>query len=327
MEDTPDEVVEEIEPIEELEENVIPVGDEQVVVEPPVISEEKMKPFSTKIKQALLAPFDAGGVRFRPGAKAMPYITMREAMSRLDKVLPFQWEFKLGESWVGEDKTLNQKGTLTLIGYFPMEDCYSQEVLRLSFEDVGSAPPDSGGGPKKQAKQAVSDCFKRCAIHAGVGRYLYELSGVSGNTIPEDVLKKALAAVGYKGGYKDNHWGKIGGIRVLDEEDEETGDEEVETKTTKKTSTPEVKVISPAQVNIIDAKAKELNYSGAKDKDFLSLMKDNFKVSSVEEIPVSKFQKIINVLDDAINSDEDEEETEDEVEEDEENEEEDDLLV
>lgn len=179
-----------------------------------------MRKLDSQAKQELLAPFQAAEVRIRTGNPPLPYVTARVVMSRLDDVFPFQWSFTLGECWTDDKGTLNQKCRLTLI----LSDTPTPIGLpELRFEDVGSAQPDVGNAPRKQAKQAVSDGFKRCAVHLGVSRYLYELSGVRADGIPEASLKKALAAVGYAGGIEKHHWGKIGGIRELDTEDEEPG--------------------------------------------------------------------------------------------------------
>lgn len=165
----------------------------------------------SETKQKLLAPFDAAEVRIRTDRTNMPYITARVAMTRLDEVLPWQWEFGLS------DPTILEGGTMILRGSIRIHT----EGRKLEFADVGMAPPDSGKGMAKQAKQAVSDAFKRCCVHLGIGRYLYEMQGVKPNQIPKPVLEKALAAVGYHGEIEDRHFGSIGGIRSGDIEDEE----------------------------------------------------------------------------------------------------------
>jgi hypothetical protein len=139
---------------------------------------------------------------------------------------------------VDQNGVMHQDGVLIL---------HHPNGQNVEFHDRGSAPPDSVEWPKKnpggsfspeneassgikplptikgqakQAKHAVSDCFKRCAVHAGVGRYLYELTGVQGGFIPKGALEKSLAAVGYHGPWDDRHHGKLGGIREADLEDE-----------------------------------------------------------------------------------------------------------
>lgn len=173
-----------------------------------------MIPLNKETKQALLAPFQASEVRIRTQPSVQPYVTARTVMGRLDETLPWQWSFSLGEHWYDDRGFLHQKGILTILG---------NEGI-LNFEDVGMAPAD-GKGQSKQSKHATSDCFKRCAVPVGPGRYLYELQGVNPQAIPESSLRKALAAVGYSGAIEPCHWGKIGGIRHLDREDEDADEE------------------------------------------------------------------------------------------------------
>jgi hypothetical protein len=171
-----------------------------------------LKELTPEVKQALLAPFQAAEVRMRSQPYVAAYVTARVVMTRLDEALPWQWSFKLtGSGLVDANGIMHQDGVLLIHG---------PNGQTLEFHDRGSAPPDLGKGQAKQAKHAVSDCFKRCAVHAGVGRYLYELTGVQGGFIPKGALEKALAAVGYHGPWDDRHHGKLGGIREADLEDE-----------------------------------------------------------------------------------------------------------
>lgn len=174
-----------------------------------------MRPLDKECKQALLAPFQASEIRVRTQPSIQPYITARTVMSRLDDVIPFQWSFTLGEHWYDDKGTLHQRGTLALEG---------PQTGVLTYEDVGIAPPDGGKGPAKQSKQAVSDALKRCAIHVGVGRYLYELTGVQAQKLAKPGVERALAAVGYTGPWDERHYGVLGGIRHLDAEDEDALD-------------------------------------------------------------------------------------------------------
>lgn len=175
-----------------------------------------MKNLDASVMQELLAPFQAAEIRIKnvPGQPAQPYVTARTVMTRLSEVLPFQHSFQLLEAREDANGTLIQKGRISIL---------LPNGLTLPFEDVGSAPKDAGKGPAKQAKQAVSDCYKRCAVHIGPGRYLYALTDTKPTGIPEASLKKALAEVGYTGKYEKHHWGPIGGVRDLDSEDEEVG--------------------------------------------------------------------------------------------------------
>jgi hypothetical protein len=171
-----------------------------------------VKELTVEVKQALLAPFQAAEVRVRTHPYTAAYVTARVVMTRLDEVIPWQWSFKLiGAGVTDVNGVMHQDGALIL---------RHPDGSVSEFHDRGSAPPDLSKGQAKQAKHAVSDCFKRCAVHAGVGRYLYELSGVQGGRVPKGSLEKALAAVGYSGHWDDRHHGSIGGIREADLEDE-----------------------------------------------------------------------------------------------------------
>ncbi|MBW3625837.1 MAG: hypothetical protein KY468_20790 [Armatimonadetes bacterium] len=171
-----------------------------------------MKELTPEVKQTLLAPFQAAEVRMRTYPYVAAYVTARVVMTRLDEALPWQWSFKLaGPGMVDSNGVMHQDGVLII---------HHPNGQTMEFHDRGSAPPDAGKGQSKQAKHAVSDCFKRCAVHVGVGRYLYELQGVQGGLIPKPALEKSLAAVGYHGPWDDRHHGKIGGIREADLEDE-----------------------------------------------------------------------------------------------------------
>jgi hypothetical protein len=104
-------------------------------------------------------------VRFKPGAVsgsralAVPYVTARDVMDRLDRVLgPAGWTVR----------------------YSPLEggNVVCTLAVRLAGEwveksDVGgpSGQPDEGD----RVKAAFSDALKRAAVAWGVGRYLYRL--------------------------------------------------------------------------------------------------------------------------------------------------------
>jgi hypothetical protein len=119
-------------------------------------------PFTSDIRNGLLAPFPLDEIDFLPktltkdGSKAMaiPYIDARAAMNRLDEVVgPGNWSF----DWdpVCDDPT-KVKGKLTVLG---VTKC-----------DVGEAKQE-----EEKVKAAVSDALKRCAVHFGIGRFLYYL--------------------------------------------------------------------------------------------------------------------------------------------------------
>jgi hypothetical protein len=129
--------------------------------------------------------------------------------------VPWRWSFHLAGAGV-----VDAQGVMHQDGWIAVR---LADGTALEYHERGSAPPDLGKGQAKQAKHAVSDCFKRCAVHLGVGRYLYELEGVRAGQVPKASLEKALAAVGYRGPWDDRHHGAIGGMREADEEDEVQG--------------------------------------------------------------------------------------------------------
>ena len=90
----------------------------------------------------------------RQQAMLVAYVDARTVMERLDEVCPNEWSFKV-KLYPGS--ALMARGQLTLAG--------------LTRSDVG----ESGEGEAAGAKAATSDALKRCAVHFGVGRYLYDL--------------------------------------------------------------------------------------------------------------------------------------------------------
>lgn len=82
------------------------------------------------------------------------YVDARTVMERLDEVCPSAWSFKV-KLYSGQPVVA--RGQLTVAG--------------LTRSDVGEA----GAGEAAGAKAATSDALKRCAVHFGVGRYLYDL--------------------------------------------------------------------------------------------------------------------------------------------------------
>lgn len=111
--------------------------------------------------EALAAPFPPDLIQHRPGrgGKSFGYITARDVMNRLDSVIgPDHWNFRW-ELVDGADQAV--KGSLDL----NMNGSY---VYR---QDVGYPNAD---GDDEPLKGAVSDALKRCAVHYGIGRHLYE---------------------------------------------------------------------------------------------------------------------------------------------------------
>lgn len=116
----------------------------------------------------LSRPFPSSVLSVKPGAVsgdgrkalALIYIQSRAVMDRLDDAVgPENWSFDWEplpaiENWIAV------KGNLRVFG-----------ILK---SDVGQATMDD----TEPYKAAVSDALKRCAVHFGIGRYLYEAPNV-----------------------------------------------------------------------------------------------------------------------------------------------------
>ncbi|MFN3652366.1 MAG: Rad52/Rad22 family DNA repair protein [Armatimonadota bacterium] len=116
-----------------------------------------------EVMEALGAPFPEDEIDFLPratsGGKALglPYIDARDVMRRLDAVVgPGNWSYDF-ELVAPDGKFV--KGKLTVCG---VTKC-----------DAGEASTED-----EVLKSAVSDALKRCAVHFGIGRYLYYLPKV-----------------------------------------------------------------------------------------------------------------------------------------------------
>ncbi|GAA5514918.1 hypothetical protein Dcar01_03682 [Deinococcus carri] len=116
------------------------------------------------VQKRLSAPFPAHLVNWKPGAMTkdrtrallMAYIDARAVMDRLDALCPDLWAFDVEVVPGAPIPTV--KGTLTVLG--------------VSRSDIGEADTASEAGT---LKAAASDALKRCAVHFGIGRYLYDL--------------------------------------------------------------------------------------------------------------------------------------------------------
>ncbi len=113
------------------------------------------------VAAALAAPFADGEVSFKPQAVsgnralAVAFIDARTVMRRLDSAAgPGSWEFDW-EPIASPDNRVAVKGRLTVLG--------------LTRCDAGEASRE-----EEPLKSAVSDALKRCAVHFGVGRSLYD---------------------------------------------------------------------------------------------------------------------------------------------------------
>ncbi len=116
---------------------------------------------STEVAEALAAPFADGEVNFKPQAisgnraLAVAFIDARTVMRRLDSAAgPGSWEFDW-EPVASPDNRVAVKGRLTVLG--------------LTRCDAGEASRE-----EEPLKSAVSDALKRCAVHFGIGRSLYD---------------------------------------------------------------------------------------------------------------------------------------------------------
>ena len=117
------------------------------------------------VRNRLRAPFSSHAVTWKPGAVnrektralMMPFIDARAVMDRLDAVCPDDWSFEAVE--VTGAKVPTVRGTLTVLG--------------VSRTDFGEGDPSTEAGDSDKA--ACSDALKRCAVHFGIGRYLYDL--------------------------------------------------------------------------------------------------------------------------------------------------------
>src|SRR5918992_4674756 len=127
-----------------------------------MVKEQAME-FTREILEALGAPFPEDEIEFLPKAHSngralgLAYIEARSVMRRLDAVVgPGNWSFDF--DLLSPDGKM-VKGRLTVLG---VTKC-----------DAGEANQED-----EVLKSAVSDALKRCAVHWGVGRYLYYLPKV-----------------------------------------------------------------------------------------------------------------------------------------------------
>ncbi len=118
-----------------------------------------------EISRQLREPFDPREVDFRAQGRAseqtgkaqvVAYIDARVVQDRLDAVVGAgNWSFDWEPLVVDKGEVMVTKGTLTIFG--------------VAKADAGSA------SNFEQSLGAVSHCFKRAAVHWGIGRYLYNL--------------------------------------------------------------------------------------------------------------------------------------------------------
>ncbi|MCE5200417.1 MAG: Rad52/Rad22 family DNA repair protein [Armatimonadota bacterium] len=114
-----------------------------------------------QIQAELSRPFDGKYISVRPGAVSdtgqamlLWYVDARAVMARLDQAVgPENWSF----SW---NSVPTSEGRVAVHGQL--------SILGITKEDVGEAQDED-----EPFKSAVSDAFKRCAVHFGLARYLY----------------------------------------------------------------------------------------------------------------------------------------------------------
>ncbi len=92
----------------------------------------------------------------RERALMLAHVDARSVMDRLDAICPNEWTFEITVVQGAALPTV--KGRLTVLG--------------VTREDIGEA---NSTDVKPSLKTAASDALKRCAVHFGIGRYLYDL--------------------------------------------------------------------------------------------------------------------------------------------------------
>ncbi len=115
------------------------------------------------VSNRLQAPFPEHLVGWKPAALSkdrtrallLAHIDARAIQDRLDAICPNDWAFEIDVVQGARLPTV--KGRLTVLG--------------VAREDIGEAPEGDLG----TLKAASSDALKRCAVHFGIGRYLYDL--------------------------------------------------------------------------------------------------------------------------------------------------------
>jgi hypothetical protein len=135
--------------------------------------------FTHEVSQALLAPFEASQIKSRQqGGRQLPYVDSRTVQRRLDEAVgPGNWSFDYEILRLTEDHVA-VKGVLTVFGVSKAE----------AGEQVGKEKQPG----EERVKAAVSDAFKRSAVHFGCGRFLYHLD--SGQPNPQQIVAAAKKA-------------------------------------------------------------------------------------------------------------------------------------
>lgn len=180
-----------------------------------------------EITQLLCEPYPACELEFKTKPYAAIYIDARTPVTRLNRVLPGGWEFRLaGEPRRDRFDNLSRDGVLVL--HFPDGP---REFWATGTEtaDYKLAFPTDGGEPvwaynntePKCEKGADSDAFKRACFKAGMGTYIYELpKELKGNALTKEQVELAARLSGYDGEILPKHYGAMNKSRAIAPEPE-----------------------------------------------------------------------------------------------------------
>jgi hypothetical protein len=128
--------------------------------------------------EALAAPLNPADIKTKPGEGGgrLSYIDARTIQDRLNQVCPGMWRFEI-EILVIERLYWVVKGRLS-VGDTVREDIGIGEGIEKNNKIYGD--PE---------KSAASDALKRCAVHYGIGRQLYN----DGPRAPQNAPQQAPA--------------------------------------------------------------------------------------------------------------------------------------
>ncbi|MBI3909412.1 MAG: hypothetical protein HY320_00580 [Armatimonadetes bacterium] len=167
--------------------------------------------WSKEIQEALAAPFPEDEIEFLPKspangrALALAYIDARSVMRRLDAVVgPRNWWFDFDVLDLSPGRGGERGAVPTTPKAFGVWVKGRLTVLGVTKCDAGEAVDED-----EALKAAVSDALKRCAVHFGIGRYLYYLPRlwapydsarrrfIEPPRLPTGARERALAICGY----------------------------------------------------------------------------------------------------------------------------------
>jgi len=130
-----------------------------------------------EVIERLARPFSVDQLKWRADGQpqngqvyVIPYIDARVVMDRLDEV------FEMSDWHTTFEMLMDgRSASCTIHVTWWSNDTTKEDDRSFSKTDVGSAT--EGTKPDLVVKAAYSDALKRAAVHLGVGRYLYALSG------------------------------------------------------------------------------------------------------------------------------------------------------